>query len=208
MRTLGARVLLHGADFDAAKLEAKRVATATHVSMVEDGREPRLAEGAGSIAVELLHGPERFEVALVSLGNGAMLGGMARWIKAQAPQIEVIGVAAVGAPCMERSWRTRALVETDRIDTIADGMGTRIPIPEALSDLSSTIDDIVLVDDATMIEGMRLAHRHLLGLVLEPSGAAGLAALLSHKERFRGRTAAPVLCGGNVTAEQMERWLR
>jgi hypothetical protein len=66
MRALGARVLLHGADFDAAKLEAKRVATATGVSMVEDGREPRLAEGAGSIAVELLHGPERFEVALVS----------------------------------------------------------------------------------------------------------------------------------------------
>ncbi|MGC1576396.1 MAG: hypothetical protein WA813_09785 [Beijerinckiaceae bacterium] len=58
MRALGARVLLHGADFDAAKLEAKRVATATDVSMVEDGREPRLAEGAGSIAVELLHGPE------------------------------------------------------------------------------------------------------------------------------------------------------
>jgi hypothetical protein len=52
MRALGARVLLHGADFDAAKLEAKRVATATGVSMVEDGREPRLAEGAGSIAVE------------------------------------------------------------------------------------------------------------------------------------------------------------
>jgi threonine dehydratase len=49
--------------------------------MVEDGREPRLAEGAGSIAVELLNGPERFEVALISLGNGAMLGGMARYTR-------------------------------------------------------------------------------------------------------------------------------
>ena len=83
----------------------------------------------------------------------------------------------------------------------------RIPILEALRDLTRTIDDIVLVDDVAMMEGLRLAHRHL-GLVLEPSGAAGLAAMLSHAERFRGRTVATVLCGGNVTAEQMERWLR
>jgi threonine dehydratase len=55
--------------------------------MMEDGREPRLSEGAGSIAVELLRGPERFEVALVSLGNGAILGGMARWMKAHAPHM-------------------------------------------------------------------------------------------------------------------------
>ncbi len=104
MRALGANVILHGEDFDAAKLEARRVAAARGASMVEDGREPRLSEGAGSIAVELLGGPEPFDVALVSLGNGALLGGMARWIKAHAPHIEVIGVAASGAPCMERSW--------------------------------------------------------------------------------------------------------
>src|SRR6185437_8060253 len=111
MRSLGAEVVLHGEDFDAAKLEAKRVSDATGVPIVEDGREPRISEGAGTIAVELLRHAERFDALLVSLGNGAILGGIARWLKAHAPHIEVVGVAAAGAPCMERSWRSGRLVE-------------------------------------------------------------------------------------------------
>ena len=165
MRALGATVVLRGEDFDAAKEEAKRVTISTKNVMVEDGRELRLSEGAGSVAVELVRHPGSIDAVLVALGNGAMLGGMARYLKAVAPSIEVIGVAASGAPCMERSWRSGSLVTTSRIDTIADGMGTRTPIPEALADLRDTINDVILIDDAAMLEGMRLAHRHL-GLVL------------------------------------------
>lgn len=95
---------------------------------------------------------------------------------------------------------------TQSIDTIADGMATRIPIPEALGDLSGTIDDVLLLQDAAMIEGMRLAQRHL-GLVLEPSGAAGIAALLENRGRFESRTVATTLGGGNVTPEHAARWL-
>lgn len=206
MKALGADVVLYGEDFDAAKTEAKRVAAAIGIPMIEDGREPRLSEGAGSIAIELLSYAEPFDTILVSLGNGAILGGIARWLKAHAPKIEVIGVAASGAPCMEQSWRTGRLVETASIDTIADGMATRIPIPEALGDLTGTIDDVLLVEDAAMVEGLRLVHRHL-GLVLEPSGAAGIAALLENRKWFQGRTVATVLCGGNLTPEQAARWL-
>ncbi len=206
MRALGATVRLAGQDFDAAKAEAYRFAIATILPFVEDGVEPRLSEGAGSIAVELLAGPERLDAVLVSLGNGAILGGMARWIAAQAPGTEVIGVAPSGAPCMEASFRLGRPVEAGAVNTIADGMATRVPVPEALADLRGTVSDVVLVDDATMIEGMRLVHRHL-GLVLEPSGAAGIAAILTNVERFRGRTVAVVLCGGNLTPEQTAAWL-
>jgi threonine dehydratase len=206
MREFGAEVVLGGEDFDAAKARARLFAAERGLPMVEDGREPALSEGAGTIAVELLSAPERLDVILVALGNGAILGGMARWCQAYAPEIEVIGVAAAGAPCMERSWRSGVPVETARIDTIADGIGTRVPVPEALGDLSGTISDVVLVEDAAMVEGMRLVHRHL-GLVLEPSGAAGIAAILSDRTRFRGRSVATVLCGGNLTDEQVRRWL-
>lgn len=68
------------------------------------------------------------------------------------------------------------------------------------------MDDILLVEDRTLIEGMRLAHREL-GLVLEPSGAAGLAALLTHGERFRDKLVGTILTGGNLTAEQTRQWL-
>jgi threonine dehydratase len=206
MRALGAKVVLHGDDFDSAKLEAVRVAAATGSEMIEDGREIRLSEGAGSIAVELLRYPKRLDAVLVALGNGAILGGIARYFKDKAPEVEVIGVAAAGAPCMERSFRSRALVTTDRINTIADGMATRIPIPEALDDIWDTVDDVVLVEDDHMIEAMRSSYRHL-GLVLEPSGAAGLAAILSDPKRFRGRTIATILCGGNLAPEQAAKWL-
>lgn len=206
MRALGATVVLHGEDFDAAKAQAKLVADANGSRMVEDGREPRLSEGAGSIAVELLRGPQRFDTILVPLGNGALLGGIARYIKARGRGITVIGVAASGAPCMERSWRSGVLMETPTMQTIADGIGTRIPIAEALDDIRETIDDIVLVHDSTMIEAMRVVHRHV-GVVLEPSGAAAVAALLTQRARLHGRTVAAVLCGGNLTTQQMADWL-
>lgn len=206
MRALGADVRLAGEDFDAAKAEGRRFATASDLPFVEDGVEPRLSEGAGSIAVELLGFPERLDAVLVSLGNGAILGGMGRWIAAQAPGVEVIGVAPSGAPCMAESFRLGRPVETGRTSTIADGMATRIPVPEALADLQGTVADVVLVDDEAMIRAMRLVHRHL-GLVLEPSGAAGIAALLTHPERFRSRSVAAVLCGGNLTPQQAAAWL-
>jgi threonine dehydratase len=206
MRALGADVRLAGEDFDAAKAEGRRFATASGLPFVEDGVEPRLSEGAGSIAVELLDFAEPFDAVLVSLGNGAILGGMARWITAHAPAIEVIGVAPSGAPCMAESFRLGRPVATASSDTIADGMATRVPVLEALADLRGTVADVLLVDDAAMIRAMRLVHRHL-GLVLEPSGAAGVAALLAQPKRLRGRTVAVVLCGGNLAPGQMAAWL-
>jgi threonine dehydratase len=206
MRALGAEVIQRGEDFDAAKVQARQHAAECGLQMVEDGVEPRLSEGAGTIAVELLRSPELLDAVLVALGNGALLGGMARWLKTHAPQIEVIGVAAAGAPCMERSWRRGIPVQTERIDTIADGMGTRVPVPQALGDLRGIVDDVLLVDDEAMIAAMKLAHRQL-GLVLEPSGAAGIAAILLHSARFHGRTVATVLCGGNLAPEQFKVWL-
>ncbi len=185
MRALGADVRLVGEDFDAAKIAARRFATDAGKPFVEDGVATRLSEGAGSIAVELLAFPERFDTVLVSLGNGAILGGMARWLAAHAPGVEVIGVAPAGAPCMAHSFRQGQPVATDSVDTIADGMATRVPVVQALADLRGTVADVVLVDDMTMLRAMRLAHRHL-GLVLEPSGAAGIRGIADISRTLRG----------------------
>jgi len=79
-------------------------------------------------------------------------------------------------------------------------------VPEALEDLVGVVDEILLVEDSAMIAGMRLAHAQL-GLVLEPSGAVCLGALLTQGERWRGQLVATILCGGNLTPQQMEQWL-
>jgi threonine dehydratase len=206
MRALGAEVRLHGEDFDAAKLEAKRFAAQSGTRMVEDSLEPATGEGAGTMAVELLRWPEPFDAVLVALGNGAMLTGVGRWLKAHAPNTEVIGVAARGAPAMEESWRTGKIVEHERIDTIADGIGVRVPVPEAVADMRGTVDDVLLVGDDTTIAAMKLLHQHA-GIVVEPSGAVGVAALLEHRERFAGKLVATIICGGNLTPQQIEQWL-
>ncbi len=218
MRFFGAEVRLHGEDFDAAKLEAKRVALLSGQIMVEDGLEPLISEGAGSIAVELLqagnhagnHAGVPFDAVLIPLGNGALLGGMARWIKAYSPPTRVIGVAASGAPCMELSWRTGQVTSTPTMQTIADGIGTRIPIPEALEDLQNTLDDIWLVEDFEMLRAMRTAHLEL-GVVLEPSGAAALAGAMKFESKFKsqleGKKVGVIFCGSNLTPLQMGAWL-
>jgi threonine dehydratase len=153
-----------------------------------------------------LRWPEPFDTILVPLGNGALLAGIARWVKAHQPATRMIGVSASGAPAMERSWRSGQIERFERITTIADGIGVRVPVPEALGDLAGVLDDILLVEDEAMLAAMRLAHQEL-GLVLEPSGAVGLAALLADGGRFRGQLVATILCGGNLTPEQMRQWL-
>jgi peptide deformylase len=199
MRALGAEVRLRGADFDHAKSVGREWARAEGLRFVEDGREAWITEGGGTIGRELHALDEAFDAVLVPLGNGALLNGVAVWMKAAAPATEMVGVGASGAPAMERSWRQGAVVETEGVDTIADGVAVRVPIPEALSDMrDGRVDDVVLIDDAVILEAMILVHRHA-GLVVEPAGALGVAAILADRARYANRRVATILCGGNLS---------
>ena len=201
MRALGATVTQAGDDFDAAKDAARAYASAAGALYVEDGSAPAISEGAGSIGLELLEWKNGFDILVVPLGNGALLGGVATWVRAHAREVRIVAVCAEGAPAMERSWREGRVIETERADTISDGIAVRIPIAEALHDLAGVLDDVLLVDDLTTIDAMRRIFSHL-GLVVEPAGAVGLAALITHREQFVGRRVATILCGGNLTPTQ------
>ena len=108
---------------------------------------------------------------------------------------------------MERSWRAGRVITTDHADTIADGIGVRVPIPEAVSDLQGIVDDVLLVEDEQTLDAMQLLLTHV-GLIVEPAGAVGVAANRAHHEQFAGQRVATVLCGGNVTEEQRRLWFR
>jgi len=206
MRALGASVVLHGEDFDEAKIEAKRVAAASGLRMIEDGLDSETGEGAGTIGIELADSSDQIDAVLLPLGNGALACGVGRYLKEVRPGILIIAIQSEGAPAMLESWRQKSVIRFDSISTIADGIGVRIPIPECVQDMEGIVDDGILVRDASLIEAMRLAHEHL-GIVLEPSGAAGLAAILENRDRFRDQSVATVPCGGNLTPEQMKLWL-
>jgi threonine dehydratase len=206
MRAMGANVVLSGEDFDAAKATGRAVASREGIRFIEDSRDPEPTEGAGTMALEWLTFPERLDALLVPLGNGAMLAGVATVIKARLPETWVIAVGASGAPAMIESLQSGRLVTHERIDTIADGIGVRIPVPDALADLAGLVDDMLLVPDALILRAMRLLHQHA-GVVAEPSGAVGLAGVLQDPERFAGQTVGTIVCGGNLTPAQMRSWL-
>jgi threonine dehydratase len=205
MRSLGASMRTGSDDPDALHAEAKEFAQQHGAQLVEDGREAAIAEGAGTIAVEMLRWPKCFDDIVVPLGDGALLGGMARWVKAQCPKTRMIGVCATASPAMERSWRSKRVVSAPCDGTIAAGIRVGTPFEEAVNDLTDLVDDVLLVPDSSLLTAMRVAHREL-GVVLEPAGAAGLAAVLDHREQFRGRLVATVLTGGNVSPANMQEW--
>lgn len=206
MRAMGATVVQEGDDFDAAKALGKQEAARRGVRFVEDSRDPEPTEGAGTMALELARFPEPLDALFIPLGNGAMLAGLATVARAMLPQTSVVAVAATGAPAMVESLQSNTLVTHDRIDTIADGIGVRVPVPEALQDLAGLVDDYVLVPDSLTLQAMKLLHQHA-GIVAEPSGAVGLAGIMQEAERWQGKRVATVICGGNLTPAQMRDWL-
>lgn len=204
IRALGAEVRQVGHDFDAAKDAARKLCDETGAWMVEDGREPEISEGAGSIAVELLEAGA-FDAVLVPVGNGALIAGVSRWVKARSPDTMVIGVSVTGADSMAVSWAEGKVVTRGSVDTIAEGIAVRVPVPEALTDMADTVDDMVLVDDATLVEGMRLLYS--CGQISEPAATAGIAAIVESPARFSGQRVATVVTGSNATPEQTRVWL-
>ena len=205
MRSMGAQVRQVGDNFDAAKEHAKAFCEETGSHFVEDGRDIAISEGAGSIAVELMVNP-RFDTVLVPLGNGALITGMARWIKHVSPSTKVVGVSSAFADAMFASWKSGSIVERESANTIADGIAVRTPVPEAVTDMMGIVDDVLLISEESLKHAMKLVFDKA-GLVTEPAGVAGIAAILDHQSLRKSKLAA-VICGSNLTAEQMNMWLR
>lgn len=205
MRKLGAEVILHGEDFDAAKVEAKRVAADSGTRFVEDSLDIETLEGSGTIGLELLEVPQQIDVLLIALGNGALINGIGRIFKERSPQTRIIAVQAAGAPAMVESWQNNTIITKDSVSTIADGIAVRIPVPQALEDMRGIVDDALLVQEYSILQAMRLLHLHA-GIVTEPSGAVGIAAILENWKLMEGKTIATIICGGNVTEQQLQAW--
>jgi threonine dehydratase len=204
MRAAGGTVELHGEDFDAAKEYARAVAARMNLTFVEDGQDPAITSGAGTIAMELTESADTIGTMLVPLGNGALLAGIGCWLRAHSPRTRIVGICAEGAPAMAESWRAHKARSTPKVDTIADGIAVRVPVAEALADLDGVVDDVVLVSDDAIKQALYLVRQHL-HLVVEPAAVTGVAALLSHTNLAQGLVCTPIT-GGNATIEQLREW--
>jgi len=204
MRALGAEVVLEGDDFDAAKEAARLHAQQAGALFVEDGALAPIAEGAGTIALELTRLDDPIDAILVPLGDGALVTGIGAWMRRASPSTRIIGVVAEGAPAMELSWHAAKVVSTDSIATIADGIAVRVPVASAVEDVRGAVDDVMHVSDANMIEGMRALYSDA-GLVVEPAGAAGIAAAKKLSGELAGKRVAVIITGASISADAFER---
>lgn len=206
IRALGVQLEVVDDDFEAARERAVAIAARRGVRLLEDSLDIETCEGAATIGLEIAERAAGVDTVLIALGGGALATGVGFVLKTLAPHIEVICVQPHGAPAMTRSWHARRVVTTSTMDTIADGVAGRFPIPEVLQDLLQVADDAVLVHEASIIAGMRLLLE-TAGLVAEPSAALGVAALLENRTRFADRHVLTIICGSNVDPGAYHRWV-
>ncbi|GAA2592785.1 PLP-dependent lyase/thiolase [Actinomadura fulvescens] len=192
MAAFGARV--HRVDGSHKDHAAAYAAEAPGRYYAVDGSDTAVYEGNATIGVELLRG-EPFDTLVVPVGDGALIAGVARWVKAHAPHVRVVGVTSAAAPALERSWRTGRHLAVETGATIAAGICIRRPEPQAVVRTRALVDDLLLIADDELLAAMHLAAE-TLGLLLEPAGAAGLAAIAARD--VPGDVVATVLTGANA----------
>jgi threonine dehydratase len=178
----------------AAAIAAERGAT-----LVPPYDDPAIIAGQGTVALELLADAGRLDVLLVPLGGGGLLSGCALAAAALSPGVRVFGVEPEAGDDWVRSWRADRIVSIPVPQTIADGQQTQAPGELTWPIVRRLAAGIVTVSDDEIRRAMRFAFERLK-LVLEPSGASALAALLSGKIDVRGTRVGVVLSGGNVDA--------
>ena len=201
MRLLGAELVVHGKDFDAAREHCERLAAEHGYRYVNSGNEPLLIAGVGTGTLEILEDRPDIEVIVVPIGGGSGAAGACIVAKATRPEIQVIGVQAEAAPAAFRSWQARELLE-DETATHAEGLATRVPFELPQRILWEQLDDFVLVGEEELRSATRLLIEHTRILV-EPAGAAPLAAALKLGELLHGKRVALVLSGGNISPAQL-----
>jgi threonine dehydratase len=194
MRSLGATVRVSENPGRAARDHA---AASDSRLLVVDGFYPEMAEGAGTIGIELeALGP--IDLAVVQVGDGALISGIACWLKKVRPQTRIVGVCASGAPALARSYAAGHVISTPGTDTIATAIAVSDPIPESLARVIALVDEIVLVGDDELRAAQRLI-RDKLDVAVEPAGAAGIAAVARHGESLRPGRTAVFLTGAGTT---------
>jgi threonine dehydratase len=201
MRAMGAEVVFHGRDFDEAREHCEKQATEHGYRYIHSGNEPALVAGVATYTLEILEAQPDTEVIVVPVGGGSGAAGACVVAKAVRSSVEVIGVQSEAAPAAYRSWRSGVLVE-DATSTFAEGLATRTAFDLPQQILRDLLDDFVLVSESALKAATRLMIEKTRNLV-EPAGAAALAAVLGAPQRFAGRKVAIICSGGNISPAQL-----
>lgn len=200
MAAFGGELIVYGNDFDAARLEAMRVAE-------EEGLAPvppfhwELVRGVASYALELFAGAAELDTVYVPIGCGSGICSVITVRDVLGVKTRVVGVVSSAAPAAKLSFEAGRVIETTSARTFADGLAVRVPVQEAFEIYARGAERIVAVSDLEVAEAMRAYYRCTHNIA-EGAGAAPLAALMQERDALRGKRVGVILCGGNIDADQ------
>ena len=185
-------------DVAAAFETAQRIEADEGRTFVHPYEGPRTAQGTATLGLEWLEQVPDLEAVVVPIGGGGLIAGVGSAVKQLRPGCRVLGVEPVGADSMWRSFAAGSPQRIERVATIADSLGAPYALPYSFGVCRQVVDEIVRVEDAALVDAMRLAFDGLK-LALEPAGAAALAAVLGPlRDRLAGRRVGVLVCGSNI----------
>jgi threonine dehydratase len=206
MRRLGADVVLTGRDFDESCGWAQAEARLKGYRYVHPADEPLLIAGVGTASLEIMEALPDVDAILVPIGGGSGASSHCLVAKALSPRVQVIGVQAEKSPALYLSWKAGRKVETPEAATWAEGVATRTPFDLPFEILRERLDDIVLVSEEEMRQGviflLEAAHQ-----LAEAAGAAPAAAARKIQDRLQGQKVVLIVSGANITRDQLTRVL-
>jgi threonine dehydratase len=202
IRDLGAEVRLHGRNFDEALVEAEKVGREQGLRFVHVANEPKLVAGVAGMALEIFEDLPDPDVIIVPVGGGSGAAGSCLVAKQVRPETQVIAVQSERAPAVWQAFQSRSLDAHPRMETIHEGLATRVPFDLTCGILWRLLDDFVLATDEEISRAIPLLARHAR-LVAEGAGAASLAAAIKVKDRLRGKKVVGILSGGNIPMDRL-----
>ena len=205
MRALGAELVFHGADFDAARLHCERLAKEEGYRFVHPVNDPLLIAGVGTQALETVEDLPDVEVLMLPLGGGSGISGACIVAKGIDPSIEVLAVQSEQAQAGYLSWKKGEIVESE-MNTVAEGIATRSGYELAQQIMADLLDDFLLVSDDEIHQaiGTLVDKAHTLS---EGAGATALAGAIRYPEKVKGKKVAITVSGGNITVDQLRESL-
>ena len=205
MRALGAELVFHGADFDAARLHCERLAKEEGYRFVHPVNDPLLIAGVGTQALETVEDLPDVEVLMLPLGGGSGISGACIVAKGIDPSIEVLAVQSEQAQAGYLSWKKGEIVESE-MNTVAEGIATRSGYELAQQIMADLLDDFLLVSDDEIHQaiGTLVDKAHTLA---EGAGATALAGAIRYPEKVKGKKVAITVSGGNITVDQLRESL-
>jgi threonine dehydratase len=201
-KSFGAEVILHGENIDACFDFAKNLIEERQLSMIHPFDDEHIIAGQGSIGLEIVQDKPDMDVLVVPVGGGGLISGIAVAIKNLNPKIKIIGVVSSAYPELYDLFRDetgsyKPDLNHKRRDTIADGIAVKKPGKITLALIRQYVDDIVIVDETYIEQGVfMLAERQKL--IVEGAAGISVGAVMQHEHLFQGLKVGLLICGGNI----------